>query len=368
MPQKKKVLLKIDSVSKKFDSFLAVDDVSLEIYESEIFCLLGGSGCGKSTLLRIIAGFEEATSGTVELDGQVIDDLPCFERSVNMMFQSYALFPHMTVSDNVAYGLRREKLPDDEIEQRVADILAMVKLSHLRGRKPNQLSGGQQQRVALARSLIKQPKLLLLDEPLGALDKKLREGTQFELINLQETLGIAFIVVTHDQEEAMILSDRVGVMDEGKIIQIGSPENVYEYPNSRYIADFVGSINTIEGTLTKDEADHVVIEPKHITDLKFYVPHGLSAHEKQTIWCAVRPEKIKISREAPSAKPKHNYCQGEVSGVAYMGSITFYQVLVDDFTFKISIHNSSRDSENILDKGEKVHLSWADDSVVTLVS
>ncbi|MDI9347611.1 MAG: ABC transporter ATP-binding protein [Methylacidiphilales bacterium] len=366
--ENKRVLLRVNSVTKKFDNFTAVNNVSLEIYESEIFCLLGGSGCGKSTLLRMIAGFEDPTSGTIELDGQVINDLPSFERPVNMMFQSYALFPHMTVEENVAYGLKREKTPKAEIQQRVSEILAMVKLTHLKHRKPNQLSGGQQQRVALARALVKKPKLLLLDEPLGALDKKLREETQFELINLQETLGITFIVVTHDQEEAMILSNRLGVMNEGEIVQTGAPEEVYEFPNSRFVANFIGTINTSEGVLINDEADHAVVESKTIPDLKFFIPHGISAHTNQTVWAAVRPEKITLSRSAP--KSKHplgtNSCKGEVSGVAYMGGITLYQIKVGDFSFKVSSHNDTRDSDNIFDKGETVFLNWSDEAVVSL--
>jgi len=252
--------IKVRNITKKFGDVLAVDDVSLDVYKSELFCLLGGSGSGKSTLLRMLAGFEEPTSGTIEIDGQDMAKVPAYERPTNMMFQSYALFPHMNVEKNVGYGLFRDGLSPGEVKDRVADMLAMVQMSELGKRKPNQLSGGQKQRVALARSLIKRPKLLLLDEPLGALDKKLREETQFELVKIQESLGVTFIVVTHDQEEAMTLATRIGVMNFGEIAQTGEPDEIYEYPNSRFVADFVGTVNMFEGRVTKDESDHVHIQ------------------------------------------------------------------------------------------------------------
>ncbi|MEO1919377.1 MAG: ABC transporter ATP-binding protein, partial [Paracoccaceae bacterium] len=247
--------IRIKNITKKFGDFAAVDDITLDIYKGELFCLLGGSGCGKSTLLRMLAGFETPTSGTIEIDGQDVAKIAAFDRPTNMMFQSYALFPHMTVEKNVIYGLLREGVPKAEAMDRVADMLCLVKLQDFAKRKPLQLSGGQQQRVALARSLIKQPKLLLLDEPLGALDKKLREKTQFELIHIQESLGVTFIVVTHDQEEAMTLSTRIGVMKDGKIVQVGEPPQIYEDPNSKYVADFIGSVNMFEGTVDVAVAD-----------------------------------------------------------------------------------------------------------------
>ena len=235
--------IRIEKVTKKFGDFVAVDEVSLKIYQGEIFCLLGASGCGKTTLLRMLAGFEEPTAGKIWIDGADMAGIPPYKRPVNMMFQSYALFPHMTVEQNVAFGLKQDKTPRGEIKDRVNAMLELVKLTQFAGRKPHQLSGGQRQRVALARSLVKQPKLLLLDEPLGALDRKLREHTQFELVNIQEKLGVTFVVVTHDQEEAMTLASRIGVMNHGEIVQVGTPSDIYEYPISRFVADFVGSVN-----------------------------------------------------------------------------------------------------------------------------
>ena len=260
--------MRIRNVTKKFGDIAAVADVSLDIYKGELFCLLGGSGSGKSTLLRMLAGFEVPTSGRIEIDGQDMSDVPPYNRPVNMMFQSYALFPHMSVAQNIAYGLKRDGLPKAEIDARVAELLQLVKLTGYENRKPNQLSGGQRQRVALARALAKRPKLLLLDEPLGALDKKLREETQFELVKIQETLGVTFIVVTHDQEEAMSLATRIGVMNQGEIAMVGEPTEIYEFPNSRFVANFIGSANMVEGVVTEDEPDHVRIRSKELgTDI-----------------------------------------------------------------------------------------------------
>src|SRR5712692_1230686 len=239
--------VQVEGISKSFGDFKAVNDVSLKIYKGEIFCLLGASGCGKTTLLRMLGGFETPTSGRIFIDGVDMASIPPYERPVNMMFQSYALFPHMTVEQNVAFGLKQDRLPRAEIARRVVEILELVQMRPFAKRKPHQLSGGQRQRVALARSLVKQPKLLLLDEPLGALDKKLREATQFELVNIQEQLGVTFIVVTHDQEEAMTLSSRIGVMNAGQIVQVGTPQEIYEFPGTRFIADFIGSVNMFEG-------------------------------------------------------------------------------------------------------------------------
>jgi putrescine transport system ATP-binding protein len=268
--------VRIEGVTKRFGAFTAVDDVSLDIQEGEIFCLLGGSGCGKTTLLRMLAGFEQPSAGRILIDGQDMADVAPYERPVNMMFQSYALFPHMTVQDNVAFGLEQEKLPKAQIAQRVEAMLSLVRLDGMAQRKPHQLSGGQRQRVALARSLVKRPRLLLLDEPLGALDRKLREHTQFELLGLQKQLGVTFVVVTHDQEEAMTLANRIGVMDRGRIVQVGSPRDIYEYPSTRFVADFIGSVNLFEGRLTEDEADYVRVACPELP-APVLVDHGVSA-------------------------------------------------------------------------------------------
>ena len=269
-----KPFIQIKNVTKKFGEFTAVDNVSLDIYENELFCLLGGSGSGKSTLLRILAGFEDLTSGQVLIDGIDMANIEPWNRPINMMFQSYALFPHMTVAKNIAFGLKRDKVPKKEIEERVAEMLTMMQIEAFADRKPDQLSGGQRQRVALARSLIKRPKLLLLDEPLGALDKKLREETQFELVNIQDKLGVTFVVVTHDQEEAMTLATRIGVMGNGVITQVDEPRDVYEYPSSRFVAEFIGSINLFEGRIYEDEVEHVKIKSKE-ADCNFFVNHGI---------------------------------------------------------------------------------------------
>ena len=256
--------VQVEHITKAFGDFKAVDDVSLKIYKGEIFCLLGASGCGKTTLLRMMGGFETPTSGKIFIDGEDMTGVPPYERPVNMMFQSYALFPHMNVEQNVSFGLKQDRLPKAEIQQRVATMLDLVKMGEFARRKPHQLSGGQRQRVALARSLVKRPKLLLLDEPLGALDKKLREHTQFELISLQDKLGVTFVVVTHDQEEAMTLASRIGVMNHGEIVQAGTPSEIYEFPSSKFVADFVGSVNMFEGKLIEDEPEYVRIGSRGI--------------------------------------------------------------------------------------------------------
>jgi len=316
--------VRLEKVTKKFGDFVAVDDVTLNIYRGEIFCLLGGSGCGKTTLLRMMAGFETPTSGSIWIDGTDVTAMPPYERPVNMMFQSYALFPHMTVEQNVAFGLRQDKLPKREITERVTEMLKLVRMSQFAGRKPHQLSGGQRQRVALARSLVKRPKLLLLDEPLAALDKKLREHTQFELINIQETLGVTFVVVTHDQEEAMTLASRIGVMNHGEIVQVGTPTDIYEYPSSRFVADFIGSVNMFEGHLIEDEPDYVRVESAELGGV-FHVGHGVSAAPNATVWVALRPEKIHISRERPEGDGD-NRVAGVVAEIAYLGDQSIYLV------------------------------------------
>jgi putrescine transport system ATP-binding protein len=313
--------LSVRGVSKQFGMFTAVDDVSLDIYRGELFCLLGASGCGKSTLLRMLAGFETPTAGTITLDGQDMSAVPPHRRPTNMMFQSYALFPHMTVEKNVAYGLLREGKGKAEAYARAAEMLKLVKLETMARRKPHQLSGGQRQRVALARALIKQPKLLLLDEPLGALDKKLREETQFELVRIQETLGVTFIVVTHDQEEAMTIATRIGIMRDGQIVQVGEPREVYEAPTNRFVADFIGSVNIFEGRVDAAGADAMRILTPEIGPVLVPPQPGLKAG--QTVWIALRPERIGLSHAQPSAQ---NRFQATVEDVGYMGQLSVYRL------------------------------------------
>jgi putrescine transport system ATP-binding protein len=359
--------IKVQSISKYFGDFAAVDSVDLDIYQGEIFCLLGGSGCGKSTLLRILAGFETPSAGTIMIDGADMNDVPPYERPVNMMFQSYALFPHMTVEKNVAYGLLRDGIAKNEVEQRVDDMLAMVELSDFRKRKPHQLSGGQKQRVALARSLIKQPKVLLLDEPLGALDKRLREQTQFELMNIQEKLGVTFIVVTHDQEEAMTLSTRIAVMDSGRFMQIGTPTEIYEFPNSRLVANFIGNANMFEGRVTENGPDHVVVKCKQ-PECEFYIDHGLSIQEGTKVWVALRPEKIMISKQSGNEGIR-NCFTGTVHGIGYLGGTSTYRVQVsEDRLIEITSQNQLRpkDGNQAIDWEEDVVLSWEPSSSVVL--
>jgi putrescine transport system ATP-binding protein len=356
--------LRIEGVSKRFGDFVAVDNVSLSIYKGEIFCLLGGSGCGKTTLLRMLAGFETPTSGRILIDGQDMAGIPPYERPVNMMFQSYALFPHMTVMQNVAFGLEQEGIDKNEIRRRVDDMLSIVKLGDFAKRKPHQLSGGQRQRVALARALVKKPKLLLLDEPLGALDKKLREHTQFELINLQEQLGVTFVVVTHDQEEAMTLASRIGVMNKGQIVQVGTPTDIYEFPNSRFVADFIGSVNMFEGKLVEDEPAYVRIGCPEL-ETTVFVSHGISAPPDAQVTVAIRPEKIEMSRTAPAIG--ENHVTGVVKEIAYMGDLSIYLVrLPSGRLVRVTMPNVERHDERIV-WDETVHLSWHPSSPVVLI-
>ena len=359
--------VRIENVTKRFGDFVAVNNVSLKIYQKEIFCLLGGSGCGKSTLLRMLAGFESPSAGKIFLDGQDMADVPPYERPVNMMFQSYALFPHMTVEKNIAFGLEQEKgLARAQIASRVADILEIVKLTPFASRKPHQLSGGQRQRVALARALVKRPKLLLLDEPLGALDKKLREATQFELINIQEQLGVTFIVVTHDQEEAMTLASRIGVMNRGEIVQIGSPTEIYEFPMTKFVADFIGSVNMFEGQLVEDLPDRARIKSDEMGGVIF-VDHGISSAPGAVVWAAVRPEKINILRQPP-ADTSENCVKGVVKEIAYMGDVSIYLVKIESGkVVRVTLPNVERlsDDERIL-WDETVWLTWHGSSPVVV--
>ena len=348
--------VRIERVTKKFGDFVAVDDVSLGIYKKEIFCLLGASGCGKTTLLRMLAGFERPTAGRIFIDGVDMTEIPPYERPVNMMFQSYALFPHMTVEQNVAFGLKQDRVPKAELTQRVGDMLEMVKLGQFAKRKPHQLSGGQRQRVALARALVKKPKLLLLDEPLAALDKKLREHTQFELINIQETLGVTFIVVTHDQEEAMTLSSRIGLMNHGEIVQVGTPTEIYEYPISRFVAEFIGSVNTFEGRLVEDEPSYVRIEANDL-DQPIYVDHGVSSAPGATVWAAIRPEKMQMSRDKPEGSD--NWTAATVRDIAYMGDLSIYLLrLPSGKIVRVTQPNVERHAAERVTWDEQVYLHW----------
>ena len=347
--------VQVERVSKSFGNFKAVDDVSLKIYKGEIFCLLGASGCGKTTLLRILGGFETPSAGRIFIDGEDMTGVPPYERPVNMMFQSYALFPHMNVEQNVAFGLKQDRVPKGEIQERVATMLDLVKLGDFAKRKPHQLSGGQRQRVALARSLVKRPKLLLLDEPLGALDKKLREHTQFELISLQDKLGVTFVVVTHDQEEAMTLASRIGVMDHGEIVQAGTPSEIYEFPGSKFVADFIGSVNIFEGKLIEDEPEYVRIASDELGGT-VHVSHGISAAPDAVVWVAVRPEKIFMCTAQPEGTD--NVVRGSVQDIAYLGDLSIFLVkLPTGKVVRVTQPNTSRHAESIT-WDQQVYLSW----------
>jgi putrescine transport system ATP-binding protein len=358
--------VRLAGLTKRFGSVTAVSAVSLDIKKGEIFCLLGASGCGKTTLLRMLAGFESPSEGRIWIDGIDVTDVPPYERPVNLMFQSYALFPHLTVEGNVAFGLKQDGLARAELRERVAAMLQLVQLNGLAKRKPHQLSGGQRQRVALARALVKRPKLLLLDEPLGALDRKLRERTQFELLSLQDRLGVTFVIVTHDQEEAMTLGTRIGVMESGEIVQVGSPTDVYEYPTSRFVADFIGSVNLFEGKLVEDEPDHVRIHCAELGATTVFVDHGISSAPSAEVCVALRPEKITLSREPPAAGEAQNCATGTVAEIAYLGEVSRYLVrLAGGRIVRVSQPNLQRHAERIAwDEG--VFLSWSASAPVVL--
>lgn len=351
-----------EKLVKRFDEALAVDEVSLSIAQGEIFALLGSSGCGKSTLLRMLAGFESPTSGRILLGGQDVAKLPPYHRPINMMFQSYALFPHLNIWENVAFGLKREGLPKDEIKQRTGEMLDLVQLGAYAQRKPHQLSGGQQQRVALARSLAKRPKLLLLDEPLGALDKKLREQTQFELVNIIEKVGVTCVMVTHDQEEAMTMASRIAVMSKGRVLQVGTPEEVYEHPSNRFVADFIGNVNVFEGRLSVDEVDRCAA----VTGIgEIHIGHGVSGTLNMPVGIAVRPEKIEISKTRPAVDV--NLFTGKVKEIAYFGSYNTFIVLASDGTrVKITEANTSRQELSDITWEDDVYFWWGDRAGVLL--
>jgi putrescine transport system ATP-binding protein len=357
----------IDAVTKSFGSHTAVDNVSLSIYRGEMFALVGASGCGKTTLLRMLAGFTEPSSGRIVIDGVEMNAVPPHERPVNMMFQSYALFPHMTVESNVGYGLRRLPLDKESRRQRVQEALDMVQLGALGHRKPHQLSGGQRQRVALARALIRRPKLLLLDEPLSALDKKLREQTQFELMDLQCKVGITFIVVTHDQDEAMALASRIAVMDRGQVVQVGTPAEIYEFPRSRFVADFVGTTNLFEGTVSSCEPGLVTVRCAEIGG-ELLVDDAGSFKAGQRVWVALRPEKVRLAKE-PLSGARVNQLRGTVWELGYLGNRSIYQIkTASGKVVTVFAQNERRTSEAAIDWSDEVFVSWGADAAVLLQS
>ena len=359
--------LEIKQIRKTFDGMVAVDDIDLTIERGEIFALLGASGCGKSTLLRMLAGFERPTAGSIILEGVDIAQVPPYERPINMMFQSYALFPHMTVYDNIAFGLKQDKMPKDQIAERVNSMLGLVHMEEYAKRKPHQLSGGQRQRVALARSLAKRPKLLLLDEPMGALDKKLREKMQLELVNIIEQVGVTCVMVTHDQEEAMTMASRIAIMDKGRLVQIGEPLDIYEYPNCRYSAEFIGLVNLFEGTIEEAGNDYTIIRcPDVMRPLK--VDHGVSLAEGLPVTIAIRPEKlIFMAGEPPPEEP--NSLTGEVVEIAYLGDVSIYHVhLASGKVVLATLPNTNRFRKGIPTWGDTVYLSWEADSGALLLT
>lgn len=351
-----KPLIRFKSVTKKFGDFTAIDDLTLDIYEKEFFALLGPSGCGKTTMMRMLAGFEAPTRGVIELAGQDIAPVPPNKRAVNMMFQSYALFPHLSVYENIAFGLRRGDMPKHDIDDRVAEMLKLTRLEKFAARKPHQISGGQRQRVALARSLAKAPKLLLLDEPLGALDAKLRQATQFELMDIQEKTGTTFVIVTHDQEEAMTVASRVAVMDEGRVIQVATPEHIYEVPNSVYVADFIGDVNIINGTATPVGSERYEISWADNT-APLIAASERPFSEGQSCHLAIRPEKIAISAERPA--DADNAVEGKVLDIAYLGNISTYHVeLPGGQIVKAQAANTRRVSRRTFTWEDTVWISW----------
>ncbi len=353
-----KPLVEFRKVTKRFGATTAVDGLSLQIHAREFFALLGPSGCGKTTLMRMLAGFEQPDEGEILLDGIDITAVPPHRRPVNMMFQSYALFPHMSVGDNIAYGLRRDGLPKGEIRERVDAMLKRVRLNGMEKRRPDQLSGGQRQRVALARALVKQPKLLLLDEPLGALDRKLREATQYELMDLQADLGLTFMVVTHDQDEAMTMADRMAVMDHGRLLQIAPPDLIYEAPASRAVAEFVGDINLIEGKVTGVEGDLVTLASPRLGRIELDEDEP-RCRPGDALCIGLRPEKIGLSHDEPEQVV--NKAQGEIWDIGYLGDITMIQVMVGGEggqLFKVSLTNRTRRSERPFAWEDRVWLSW----------
>ena len=358
-------IITVDRVTKRFGELAAVDDVSLTVEEGEFFALLGPSGCGKTTLLRMLAGFETPSSGRITIDGRDMVGVPPNKRPINMVFQSYAVFPHMSVADNIGYGLKIDGLPRAEIAARVEEALGLVQLGGLGGRKPDQLSGGQRQRVALARALAKRPRVLLLDEPLSALDAKLREAMRFELTALQHKLGITFVMVTHDQDEALAMATRCAVMDRGRLIQLATPSDLYEFPNSRFVADFIGSVNMVEGRLTTDKRDEAVIETHEFGPV--YLDHAVLGNLGATLWLALRPEKIELSKRGENAAPPqmedapegYNVVPGTIDHIAYLGSESVFEVVLESGRrVRVIRPNLTRWDQEDFAEEEPVWLSW----------
>ena len=357
-------LIRIEGVSKRFGDFTAIDDIALGIYPQEFFALLGPSGCGKTTLMRMLAGFETPSAGRITIDGVDMADVPPNKRAVNMMFQSYALFPHLSVWDNIAFGLKRDGLDKDKIGARVDEMLKLTQLGNLARRKPHQLSGGQRQRVALARAMAKGPKLLLLDEPLGALDKKLRQETQFELMDIQEKTGTTFVIVTHDQEEAMTVASRVAVMDQGRLVQVDTPDRIYEAPKSVYVADFLGDVNWIEGQVA---ALGETVELAWGEGKSLMAPPGAELSVGQAATLAIRPEKIAIQREEPVEA--QNRVKGKILDIGYLGNLSTYHVeLPEGPVIKCEVGNRSRLSRRDYTWEDEVWLSWTDTAGLVLPS
>lgn len=360
---KAKPLIQFKGVTKRFGEFTAIDNQTFDIYEREFFALLGPSGCGKTTMMRMLAGFEKPTEGKILLAGQDLAPIPPNKRSVNMMFQSYALFPHLSVWENIAFGLKRDGKPKDEIAARVEEMLKLTRLQQFAKRKPHQISGGQRQRVALARSLAKAPKLLLLDEPLGALDAKLRQATQFELMDIQEKTGTTFVIVTHDQEEAMTVASRVAVMDNGRIIQADTPARIYEMPNSVYVADFIGEVTIIPGTARKSGGGYEIAYAEGMTPL--YAETETAFENGETCHIALRPEKVAISAEKP--EDRRNAVQGKIIDIAYLGNLSTYHVaLPNGQMIKAQTANTRRLSRRGFTWEDTVWLSWTDTAAVLL--
>ena len=358
-----KPLIQFKGVTKRFGDFTAIDNQTFDIYEREFFALLGPSGCGKTTMMRMLAGFEKPTEGTILLAGQDMAPIPPNKRAVNMMFQSYALFPHLSVWENIAFGLRRDGRPKDEIAARVGDMLKLTRLEKFAKRKPHQISGGQRQRVALARSLAKAPKLLLLDEPLGALDAKLRQATQFELMDIQEKTGTTFVIVTHDQEEAMTVASRVAVMDDGKIVQADTPARIYESPNSVYVADFIGDVTIIEGTARRSGDGYEISHTEGSPAL--YAVSDAQLSDGQRVFLAIRPEKVEITADKPESK--RNALRGKIIDIAYLGNISTYHVaLPSGQIVKAQTANTRRLSRRSFTWEDEVWLSWTDTAAVLL--
>jgi len=359
-------LIEFSNVTKRYGAFTAIDKVDLKIYPKEFFALLGPSGCGKTTLMRRLGGFETVTEGRITIDGVDMNGIPPNKRAVNMMFQSYALFPHLTVADNLAFGLKRSKMPKSEIDGRVEEMLRLVQLQKFSHRKPHQLSGGQRQRVALARALAKAPKLLLLDEPLGALDKKLRQETQFELMDIQEKTGTTFVIVTHDQEEAMTVASRIAVMDHGKLKQVDTPDRVYEAPNSVYVADFIGDVNIIEGQVTKAQGEMAELSwGEGKSSIRGMAGANLSQSTSGAF--AVRPEKVAIFTDAPM--DRHNRVTGVVEDIAYLGNMSTYYVRIENGALiKSQVANDRRIANRSITWGDTVWLSWTDTAGIVLAS